>query len=572
MSDRVKSTSLLPRLSLPLLTKELAEQSSRPRTYILRAGYALVLYSAVLLTFSWQMKDQWARGPLAMLGSGQTLFLQVVWGQLATVCLFLPALMAGVVTSEKERDTLGLLLITKLSPLQIVVQKYLSRIIPILLYLGLSLPLLGVAYSLGGVQLQQIFVAAWLLLITTLTIGAVGVLASVWCRTTAQSLAVTYAATVGIGWFAVTVINAELMSRPQPVMPPALYATPLQRVVWPCLPTLVLLYVAAQNLWGRAFLSSGNYWLKLLQAVDQFFQNLNQNSVTKGIVLIRDEQQLPAYAPIAWRETQKKSLGTVRYLVRLLLIIELPLLFLILLPLTDNIAWERGFQWLDLGSLLVWWVAIFAILASSTALFATERAHQTLDVLLSTPLSAQEIIREKFTGVRRMIMVLWVPMATVLGFRLWWMSHVTMGTNSFGGVGDVVSTLLAAIIYPPLIGWIGVHASLRCRSQVAAMTVSLLLIVGIASPPLLVHLSEAMGEVQQSRWLSFMMGVLLPGVRGASLWHFVLYAGLWYVLRRLAPLQLVQLTGRCEAAIPGKRKLPRGKYNQPGDTKFRRAD
>lgn len=68
-----------------------------------------------------------------------------------------------------------------------------------------------------------------------------------------------------------------------------------------------------------------------------------------------------------------------------------------------------------------------------------------------------------------------------------------------------------------------------------------------------------------------MMGVLLPGVRGASPWHFVLYAGLWYVLRRLAPLQLVQLTGRCEGRSL-ESENPRGKYNQPGDTKFRRAD
>jgi hypothetical protein len=55
-----------------------------------------------------------------------------------------------------------------------------------------------------------------------------------------------------------------------------------------------------------------NRLLIFLQGVDRFFHRMNQNSVTKGIVLVNDRVALPERAPIAWKETQKRSMGTLR--------------------------------------------------------------------------------------------------------------------------------------------------------------------------------------------------------------------------------------------------------------------
>ncbi len=58
------------------------------------------------------------------------------------------------------------------------------------------------------------------------------------------------------------------------------------------------------------------------------------NVLTGGIVLIRDRDLLPKRHPVRWRETQKKSLGTFRYLFRVFVAVEAPVLI--------AIQWIRG--------------------------------------------------------------------------------------------------------------------------------------------------------------------------------------------------------------------------------------
>ena len=43
-------------------------------------------------------------------------------------------------------------------------------------------------------------------------------------------------------------------------------------------------------------------------------------------MLVRDSNPLPEDDPVAWHETNKKSLGTFRYLLRVLILLEVPVL------------------------------------------------------------------------------------------------------------------------------------------------------------------------------------------------------------------------------------------------------
>lgn len=553
-------TQRLSTLTLPLLTKELAEQSSRPRTYIVRTAYAAIFFSGTLWAFYQEMGGRWTTGDLDMLGKGIGLFQQVLWTQLAAVYVVLPALMAGVITSEKERDTLGLLLITKLRPLTIVLEKFLSRVLPMLLYLSLSLPLWGVAYSLGGFSAWDILVAAILLVTAVLQVGTIGLMASVYFRTTAQALMATYLCCPFSALCSMGCLSGSLF-----LDDPSMESSPHNRVAAALVSCLALgffpaglgLVAASAALWERAFLQPQNRLLKFLQAVDKFFHELNDNSFTQGIVLIRDELKLPLYAPIAWRETQKRSMGTFRYLTRLLLVVEIPLLFFIVVPLSDNIAWDTGFRVLDLSSYAVWWIAIFAVLSSATGLISGERSRQTLDVLLSTPMSARQIMREKFAGVQRLILVLWVPLGTVIGFHLWWLGQMSYRTPDFDQTLNLLQSIASGIIYLPLIGWLGVHASLRFRSQIAAMTASLVLVLAMAAPNVLFagYGSERFGD----SWLFDRAVSALFPVTGpppplsaapisyaVTATHFLIYTLIWVWLRRRAAIDLVRLAGRCE--------------------------
>jgi len=64
--------------------------------------------------------------------------------------LFMPAITCSVITAEKERNPFGLLLLTRLSPWTILLEKLLSRLVPMLSFLPPPPPLMGFAYAVGG--------------------------------------------------------------------------------------------------------------------------------------------------------------------------------------------------------------------------------------------------------------------------------------------------------------------------------------------------------------------------------------------------------------------------------------
>ena len=57
---------------------------------------------------------------------------------------------------------------------------------------GLSLPLMAIAYSLGGISRAQVGAAVWLLVLACLQAGALALMVSSFCRTTTQAIVGTY--------------------------------------------------------------------------------------------------------------------------------------------------------------------------------------------------------------------------------------------------------------------------------------------------------------------------------------------------------------------------------------------
>src|SRR5262249_6133780 len=133
-----------------------------------------------------------AVSPLAVLGRGREMFNALVYLQFGGVYLFMPAITCGVVTQEKERDSLQLLLITRLGPWTIIFEKLLGRVVPMLGFLLLSLPLLGFAYSLGGISPWLLWTAVWLLALATLQMGTLALLCSAFFRTTVAAFITSY--------------------------------------------------------------------------------------------------------------------------------------------------------------------------------------------------------------------------------------------------------------------------------------------------------------------------------------------------------------------------------------------
>ena len=447
---------------LPLLAKELIEQSARKRTYVVRALFALVLYGTVLWSLYRTVATSKSSG-ISLLGAGRELYLSLARLEFLGIYLFLPAMTCGVLTAEKERDTLGLLLLTKLGPWTILLEKLLSRLVPMASFILLSLPLLSIAYSLGGIEAIDIAKLMWVLAMTALQVGSFSLLCSAWFRTTAAAFLASYLIGTlaiissgaflefGCRWWLIPILNGVLSppaaewlnpARPAgrlgllPFGPGILNGAELlgndlanpsipQQTLLDCVVmsfpllgmSLVALLFARSILWKRAFVRPRNLLLWWFKSLDRFFHLANQNRLTRGIVLIHESFDLPANRPIRWRETMKRSLGTTRYLIRFLLILELPLLLMIVWYLNHLFDATSNFPVITI-ILVLWIVAALVIVIQSTGLIGAERSHQSLDVLLTTPMESAEIIEQKFAGVWRMTHMLWIPFATAYLFQI----------------------------------------------------------------------------------------------------------------------------------------------------------
>ena len=197
-------------LGLPLLSKELIEQSARRRTYIIRTVYAVLFFGFALMIFWGEIYDN-VDTPFELLGQGREMFMILVVLQIFGVALFTPALTCGTISSEKERNTIGLLFLTKLGPTTILLEKYLGRLFLMGTYLLISLPLFGFCYALGGLEQKQVWFGFYGLGIFVCQLAALGLLCSTYFRTTVSAFIATYL--IGIAMLFGPIFLFEMLPR-----------------------------------------------------------------------------------------------------------------------------------------------------------------------------------------------------------------------------------------------------------------------------------------------------------------------------------------------------------------------
>ena len=125
------------------------------------------------------------------LGRGREIFDQLILWQLAGVVIVTPIISSGAIAEEKERDTLAVLLTTQLGPRLIIREKFYSRMFIIGGLIAMSMPLLGFAYSLGGVSQLQPTGSIVLLVVAAAQSVSMTMCLSSWCSSTAAALTLT---------------------------------------------------------------------------------------------------------------------------------------------------------------------------------------------------------------------------------------------------------------------------------------------------------------------------------------------------------------------------------------------
>ncbi len=510
-------------LGLPLLGKELIEQAARKRTYIVRVAYASLLFFVAFLFFYETLRAS-AGSPLAVLGRGRDLYMILVQLQFAGIYLFMPAITCGVLTSEKERNSLQLLFLTRLGPWTILFEKLLGRLVPMLSFVLLSLPLLGFAYSLGGISPQLLWTGVWMLFLAALLMGTLALACSAFFRTTAGAFIATYVIAFimffgpYITWMVLYLLAyllkvdthsflRQLSSRVTPdlflVFGFPFFGPPYFLILasmggglgfWVLFghsaivlsSSGIFLLLARKWIVARAFLPPRNFLLEFFKVLDRRESRRSAQRSATAPAVDTDPALLPTDQPIAWRETAKRSLGRGRYLFRILLFVEVPLvMFCGLLLAIDYVSDQHEYVprvLVVMMILMLWVLAVLVVSVQSASLIAGERSHQTLEVLCTAPISGREIVVQKFRGVWRLILVLHVPFITLFLCEACLRessAHRHRGSSDdFTPLGYLLSSVLTVAIYLPLTAWLSLAIGLRVRTQARAMIGSLAANVG----------------------------------------------------------------------------------------------
>jgi ABC-type transport system involved in multi-copper enzyme maturation permease subunit len=594
------------RLGLPLLSKELVEQAARRRTYVIRVLYACLLFTAAYFLF-YDLLLVGRTTPIAALGQGRPMFEVLMKLQFAGIYLVMPAVTCGVLTHEKEQNTLALLFLTKLGPWTILFEKLASRMVPMCCFLVMSLPLLAYAYSLGGITQTHLWSGVWMLFLTVLQMGALGLLCSAWSRTTVGAFVGVFAAA------ALTVFGPILVAIPlsslfsgaslsglrdslavrqlydrqiirhaDEVLLP--FCTPMhffdygwdgtmnrsgfstvryfvgaarswQSIAAGSLPillsTAVFLLLSRLFLIRRAFVPARNRLLTVFRELDGVFTRWNGSRLTRGIVLIRDKRPFPDGQPVAWRETTKRSLGRARYLIRIGGAVEAALIALLifLIIFTDGDARQA----VMMLAFSLWTMAIGIVAVQSSSLIAGERSQQTLSVLCTTPLSGRDILLEKFVGVRRVMAMLCVPLLTVILFQA-------------PQPAQFACSIIALAIYLPLAAWLSLLVGMKVKTRGRAIIVALAAIAGWCVLPVVFIFMPLMmlkppGTVDSPLNFSiFLSPAMIVAVNDYGDWHefgnspwpgmtmnFLMYATALVLIRRACLRNADRWLGRVES-------------------------
>ena len=498
-------------LNLTLVGKELIELAARPATYTSRVVYGAILYTTVLLLYygSSVFEGSTASMSLESLGTGRKLLTLTLIGQILAQVMVVPAQMAGLISSEKERGTLSLLILTGLSPSRIVVEKFLSGLIPGLSFFIMGLPLFILSYTAGGVTIGNIFGVAWLQLMSLIDLAAIVIL----CSTVFSSAQATH---IGVYLVLVSSLLPLLAIKACIILPliPILFVIgcillkkypdnqqeisliffiPYAFIIF-LIPSVMGAAISFADHTNSAFVwlailvtsipTAAFCWLLLWLAqynvsrhalptrdlIPQVLESLRSiftlPSHAKAAKEIKPASSLPYDLAIYWRETQKKymhRLPSIYFTVGLVGLYNFYMIF---------VGAEYSGHLVALTS-----VIIIGLLLLVLGAFGAERFKETIDLWLVTPNGAQQYLAQH----ERVLIRWWAVMIIPL-----WLAGMIQTWPAFS-INDAIVYFLLGLLLPPLFTWGFIAINLLSRKPTRSFMISVLVLGIIHLIPILVN-------------------------------------------------------------------------------------
>lgn len=444
----------------PVFYAELLRTTRCSRLWLLRFLYLGVVFAVLLqmynVEFNWRFQQRPTLADLARFTLG--LFWAFLVVQLTTLLVLTPALTAGCIAEERERKSMAFLLATDLRDHEIVLGKFLARLVLLCSFILAGLPIFSLLQLLGGIDLALVGIAFAGTLVTVVGVGSLGLLTSAFCRTTRGAIVLAY-----------VLVLAYLILVP-------IAAVQLQRNGWrgTDLEAVVISGHPAYAAEEFARLDSGPAFLALLGRYALFHGALAALCIGLALILVRRvgvgeptprrartrvlPERVVGDDPVLWRELWTARGWNERWWVHLLVVAGV----LASLLLSDGGPYFR--YWINgwcrflsglLGSLML----LQVVLHAATAI-RSERDRDTLDGLLTTPLTARAILSGKWFGA------FWCPQ--VLGSGLLTVWAVGLGTGGLH-VLAILGQFVALCIFAGALASFGLLVSVTMSTALRAM-------------------------------------------------------------------------------------------------------
>ncbi len=501
----------------PILLRVVRGGGRRTRDLWYRFGYLAVLLLVFLVAFLATSNSKNASLVEVAKTSTRT-FQLVAMTQLFLMCFLAPVFTASAITQERDAETYNILLTTPLTNAQIIFGSLLSRLFFVLVLLLSGIPVFCITMIYGGVTLNQILLSAAVAACTAIITGSLAILVSMIKIGTRRTI-FSFFLSIGMyllivyglgtqGWTAVSeapsnVDTTRRMSCLTPFHPFLALEVGLNHIApppfsdvahrgWPtkyllaypdlsyCILTILasITMVALSMAFVRrgALEGESTFWNKLLSRFGRRPAELEE----------RRRKPRHVWAnPVAWREATTRASAASSGMMRWLLIIGGAFAALGIMGYLINgspIMWEGAT--VDFGAqqarhyitLLVMiefaLILLVATNASSTSM-TRERDSNTMDILIATPLTPQNIMWGKLRGlISFTVPLLAVPILTLAVFAVYGMIRAVPVVN-FEAVVEVAVLML---VYTGVACVIGLQTSIKQKKTVKAVVISVILV------------------------------------------------------------------------------------------------
>lgn len=500
----------------PIAVRLVQNGSRRSRHMYIRSAYLAVLIIALL----WLLLTRTSAGALSyrdLASAASGAFVFIAYLQILLICVLAPIFMGGAIAQEGSPRTWEVLLTTPLSASQIVLGNLLGRLFFVLALLLASLPLFALTQYFGGVPGSSIFASYAIAGCAALLVGAIAISLAVSRMAGKRAFFVFYVAVVsylfvtasidaylaraGLGYNGggvtmLTATNPFLALRA--LLNPSTYTA---AEVGTFTGVKAWLLETPVTTWcvGSGVVSLLCMIASAITVRAGGLQTLARMGEEGGVPWYRQMFGLGAAGaehrpprsvwtnPIAWREAAARNATFGRIVARWSFVAMGGIFAVVIVWFFHSGALSNDDFRLALAA-TVWGetavITLVAINMAGTAI-SREREDGTLDILLTTPVTASAYLTGKLRGlIAYLLPMLAVPVGTLV------IAGAYVGSGGFGRAGGVTVTttitatptavpvmipeagLWAAVVLVPFAAFcvmIGLNQSLRSRGTIGSV-------------------------------------------------------------------------------------------------------